>query len=120
MEITMFWLLILSGGYLIVAVKIASSIFVNQPNATKPKSSETQFKFQFELSLAQLSPSLFFWKIIISKKKKKIVTPGRLYQSHQNALPVPLIQDFDFVFESIGSWDTLQIFIPFPIPTCPS
>ena len=51
-------LLILSGGYLLVAVKIASSIFVNQPNATKPKSSETQFKFQFELSLAQLSPSL--------------------------------------------------------------
>ena len=46
------------GGYLLVAVKVASSIFVNQLNGTKFKSSKTQFQFQFELSLAQLSPSL--------------------------------------------------------------
>ena len=39
-----------------MAVKVASSIFVNQFNATKLVSSKTQF--QFELSLAQLSPSL--------------------------------------------------------------
>ena len=45
----------LSGGYLLVAAKVAISIFVNQLNATNLKSS----KFQFELSLAQLSPSLF-------------------------------------------------------------
>ena len=42
-----------------MTVKVASSIFVNQLNATKPRSSKTQFQFQFELSLAQLSPSLF-------------------------------------------------------------
>ena len=34
MEVTKFWLLMLSGGYLLVAVKITSSIFVNQLNAT--------------------------------------------------------------------------------------
>ena len=33
--------------------------FVNQLNATNPKSIKTQFQFQFELSLAKLSPSLF-------------------------------------------------------------
>ena len=47
-----------SAGYLLVTVKVASSIFVNQLNATNLKSSKTQFQFQFELSLAQLSPSL--------------------------------------------------------------
>ena len=36
-----------------------SSNYVNQLNATKLKSSKAQFQFQFELSLAQLSPSLF-------------------------------------------------------------
>ena len=41
-----------------MAVKVASNIFVNQLNETKPNSSKTQFQFQFELSLAQLSPSL--------------------------------------------------------------
>ena len=40
-EVTKFWLLILSGGYLIVAVKVASSIFVNQLNATKLSSSSS-------------------------------------------------------------------------------
>ena len=60
MEVTKFWLRILSGGYLLVAVKVASSIFVNKLNATKLKSSKPQFQFQFELSLAQLSPSLFY------------------------------------------------------------
>ena len=49
----------LSGGYLLVAAKIAISIFVNHRNATKVNSSKSQFQFQFELSLAQLSPSLF-------------------------------------------------------------
>ena len=52
-------LLILSGGYLLEAVEVASSIYVNQLNATKLKSFKPQFQFQFELSLAQLSPSLF-------------------------------------------------------------
>ena len=47
-------------GYVLVAVEVASSIYVNQLNATKLKSSKTQFQFQFELSLAQLSPSLYF------------------------------------------------------------
>ena len=59
MEETKFWLLLLGGGYLSVAAKVAISIFVNQLNATNLKSSKTQFKLQFELSLAQLSPSLF-------------------------------------------------------------
>ena len=58
MEVTKLWLLILSSGYLLMAVKVASSIFVDQPNATKLKSNKSQFQFQFELSLAQLSPSL--------------------------------------------------------------
>ena len=49
-RITKFWLLILSGGYLLVATKVATSIFVHQPYATNLKSSKTQF--QFELSLA--------------------------------------------------------------------
>ena len=49
----------LSSGYLLVADKVAISISVNQLNATILKSSKNQFKFQFELSLAQLSPSLF-------------------------------------------------------------
>ena len=48
-----FWLLILSDGYLLVAVEVASSIYVNQLNAT---TSKTQFQFQFELSF--LKPSL--------------------------------------------------------------
>ena len=55
MEVTKFWLLILSGVYLLVAVQVASSIFVYQL-----KSSKTQFQLQFELSLAQLSPSLLW------------------------------------------------------------
>ena len=53
----------LSGGYLLVAAKVAISIFVNQLNATNLKSSKTQFQFQFELSLAQLSPSLFSYQL---------------------------------------------------------
>ena len=65
MEVNKFWLLLLSGRYLLVAVKVTSSIFVNQLNETKPKSSKTQFQFQFELSLAQLSPSLFIVKTTI-------------------------------------------------------
>ena len=44
-------------GYLLVAAKVASNIFVNHLNATNLKSSKTQFRL--ELSLAQLSPSLF-------------------------------------------------------------
>ena len=48
-------------GYLLVTVKLASSIIVNQLNAKNLKSSKTQF----QLSLAQLSPSLF---IILSIK----------------------------------------------------
>ena len=61
MEGTKFWVLILSGGYLLGAVKVASSIFINPLNATKLKSSKTQFHIQFELSLAQLSHSLFYF-----------------------------------------------------------
>ena len=34
----------ISGGYLLVAAKVAISIFVNQLNATNLKSSKTQFK----------------------------------------------------------------------------
>ena len=56
-----FWLFLLSFGYLLVAIKIASSIYVNQLNATKLKSSKAQFQVQFELSLAQLGPSLFIF-----------------------------------------------------------
>ena len=41
-----------------MADKKASSVFVNHLNATNLKSSKTQLQFQFELSLAQLSPSL--------------------------------------------------------------
>ena len=37
-----FWLLILSGRYLLVAVEVASSIYVNQLNATKLKSCKAQ------------------------------------------------------------------------------
>ena len=54
-----------SAGYLLVAVKVASSIFVNQLNAKNLKSSKTQFQFQFELSLAQLSPSLFLFLLLL-------------------------------------------------------
>ena len=45
---------------MLVAVKVASSIFVNELNAKNLKSSKTQFQFQFqfELSLAKFSPSL--------------------------------------------------------------
>ena len=57
MEVTMATML--SGGHLLVAVKDGSSMFVNQVIATNLKLSKTQFQFQFELSLAQLSPSLF-------------------------------------------------------------
>ena len=49
---------------MLVAVKVAGSIFVAQLNATKPRSSKTQFQFQFELSLAQLSPSLFLFSVL--------------------------------------------------------
>ena len=49
----------LSGGHLRVAVKLTSSIFVKKLNAANPKSSKIQFQFQFELSLVQLTPSLF-------------------------------------------------------------
>ena len=49
---------------MLVAVKVASSIFVNQLNAKNLKSSKTQFQFKFELSLAQFSPSLFYIYII--------------------------------------------------------
>ena len=45
------------AGHLLVVPKVASSIFVNQLNVTNLKSSKTQF--QFELGMAQLSPSLF-------------------------------------------------------------
>ena len=52
----------LSGGYFFVAAKVAISIslFVNQLNATNLKSSKTQFQFQFDMRLAQLSPSVFY------------------------------------------------------------
>ena len=50
----------LSDGYLLVAVKVACSIFVNQLNVTNHKLSKTWFQFQFELSLAQLSPACFY------------------------------------------------------------
>ena len=58
MEVTKFWQLMFCGGYLLVAVKVAFSIFVNKLNAANLKSTRTQFQFQFESSLAQLSPSL--------------------------------------------------------------
>ena len=48
----------LSGGLLLKAGPVASSIFVNQLVATNLKSSKTRFNFQFELSLAQLIPSM--------------------------------------------------------------
>ena len=35
----------LLGGYLLVAAKVASSIFANHLNATNHKSSKTQFQF---------------------------------------------------------------------------
>ena len=46
MEVTKFWLLKLNGGYLLVVVKVASSIFDSYQNANL-KSSKTQFQFQF-------------------------------------------------------------------------
>ena len=58
MEVTKYWLLMLSGGCL-VAVKVANSIFVNQLNAATLKTIRRQVQFYFELSLAQLSPCLF-------------------------------------------------------------
>ena len=45
MEVNKFWVLILSGSYLLVAVKVGSRIFFNQLKETKPKSSKTQFQF---------------------------------------------------------------------------
>ena len=42
----------LSGGLLLKAGPVASSIFVNQLVATNLKSSKTRFNFQFELSLS--------------------------------------------------------------------
>ena len=62
-----------------MTVKVASSMFVNQLNATKLKSSKAQIQFQFELSLAQLSPSLFKLSVtvlIASHAKSKMNTRG--------------------------------------------
>ena len=44
----------ISGGLCLVMVKVASSIIIYQFNKY-----QTQLQFQFELSLAQLSPCLF-------------------------------------------------------------
>ena len=91
-----FWLLILSGGYLLVAVDVASSIYVNQLNATKLKSSKTQFQFKFELSLAQLSHSLFlFYLGGFPDRTRELpaatVTMGEFYKFRQLVrLPFPL------------------------------
>ena len=63
MEVTKFWLLKL--GYLLLAVKVASIA----TNATKLKSSNTQFQVQFELSLAQLSPGLSIIFVMCKNKK---------------------------------------------------
>ena len=60
MEVSLSYLC--SAGYLLVAGKVAISTFVNQLNATNLKSSETQF--QFELGMAQLSPSLFSFIVV--------------------------------------------------------
>ena len=65
MEVTKFWILVLSGGYLLEAVRVVSSIFVNQLNATNLKSTNTKFQFQLELSLAQLSTSMFYDILIV-------------------------------------------------------
>ena len=59
LEVNKFWLLMLRGGHLLMAAKVASSIFVYHLNATNVKSSKTQAQFRFELSFAQLSPRLF-------------------------------------------------------------
>ena len=48
-----------SGGKSLLAVKVASSIFVNKFKAAYLEFGETWFQFQFELSLVQFSPSLF-------------------------------------------------------------
>ena len=65
-----------SAVYLLVTVKEASSIFVNQLNAKILKSSETQFQFQFKLSLAQLSPSLLILIVISQVLVTSLVTPS--------------------------------------------
>ena len=54
----------LSGGHLLVAANIAIRILVNQLNASNLKSNKTQFRFQLELRLAQLSLSLFYLMMI--------------------------------------------------------
>ena len=70
-----------SAGYLLVAVKEASSIFVNQLNAKNLKWSKTQFQFQFELSLAQLSPSLSFY-LTVTQCYKLLFRITRNCQKH--------------------------------------
>ena len=50
---------VFATGYLVGAVKVSSSIFVDQLNAANSKSSKTQFQFQSDLSLAHLNPNLF-------------------------------------------------------------
>ena len=70
-------LLILSGGYLPVAVKVVSSIFVNQLNATKLKLSKTQYHLKFELSLAQLSPQLVIF--FFNMKCRFYIKPEKSY-----------------------------------------
>ena len=58
---------------MLVAVKVASSIFVNELNAKNLKSSKTQFQFQFELSLAQLSPSLLENLFVLLRERSNIM-----------------------------------------------
>ena len=52
----------ISGGLCLVMVKVASSIIIYQFNKY-----QTQLQFQFELSLAQLSPCLFILFIYASQ-----------------------------------------------------
>ena len=61
-----------------------SFIFVNQLNATKLKSSKSQFKFQFELSLAQLSSSLFKLILIAVFSVRKKYNPFRFVHKLSN------------------------------------
>ena len=79
-----------SAGYLVVAVKVASSFLLINFNATNLKSSKTQFQFQFERSLAQLSPSLFIEIFVLRCKKPApqidLSRVRLLYQPSQLAL----------------------------------
>ena len=79
-----------------MAVEVASSIYVSQLNTTKLKSSKAQLQFQFELSLAQLSHSLFLFYLggfpdTTRELPAATVTMGEFYYFRQLVrLPFPL------------------------------